>query len=155
MRRATERYMTTNKEAGVDMARQERSHARILSMLASPSHRGWDGPAYSRLEGRRGAGAANNLRAMVLGANDGLVSTFCLLMGVARGRRQSTHFTGHGGSWLFGGRLLNGDGEWISLQSARELQEKQIASEAEELAASPAEEQEELSLIYRQRLYPR
>ena len=39
-------------------------------------------------------------------------------------------------------------GEWISVQSARELQEKQIASEAEELAASPAEEQEELSLIY-------
>ena len=136
------------QEAGVDMARQERSHARILSMLASPSHRGWDGPAYSRREGRHGAGAANNLRAMVLGANDGLVSTFCLLMGVA-GAAVNPHTllaTAVAGS--LAGACSMAMGEWISVQSARELQEKQIASEAEELAASPAEEQEELSLIY-------
>ena len=134
--------------SGTNMATQERSHARMLSLLASRSVTGWNGPLYSRLEGRHRAGAANNLRAMVLGANDGLVSTFCLVMGVAGTAASSQTLLVTALAGTLAGACSMAMGEWISVQSARELQERQIASEAEELAEAPAEEQEELRLIY-------
>lgn len=148
-------YDNQQEAAGTGMARQERSHARMLSLLASHSLGGWNGPAYSRLEGRHGAGAANNLRAMVLGANDGLVSTFCLVMGVAGTAASSQTLLATALAGTLAGACSMAMGEWISVQSARELQEKQIASEAEELAAVPAEEQEELSLIYQAKGFSR
>jgi VIT1/CCC1 family predicted Fe2+/Mn2+ transporter len=49
---------------------------------------------------------------------------------------------------LLAGALSMAIGEWLSVQSARELNERQIAVEREELATAPAEEQEELALIY-------
>lgn len=141
-------YDDQQETKGTGMAGQERSHARMLSLLASRSRSGWNGALYSRLEGRHGAGAANNLRAMVLGANDGLVSTFCLVMGVAGAAASQQTLLATAVAGTLAGACSMAMGEWISVQSARELQEKQIASEAEELAEVPAEEQEELSLIY-------
>ena len=141
-------YDNQQETHGTAMPAQERSHARMLSLLAARSSTGWNGPAYSRLEGRHGAGAANNLRAMVLGANDGLVSTFCLIMGVAGTSASTSTLLATAVAGTLAGACSMAMGEWISVQSARELQEKQIASEAEELTQSPAEEQEELALIY-------
>lgn len=141
-------YDKQQEAAGTSLPAQERSHARMLSLLASRSSRGWNGAVYSRLEGRHGAGAANNLRAMVLGANDGLVSTFCLLMGVAGSAASVQTLLATALAGMLAGACSMAMGEWISVQSARELQERQIASEAEELAEVPAEEQEELTLIY-------
>jgi len=141
-------YDRQGEAAGTSLPAQERSHARLLSLLASRSSQGWNGSAYSRLEGRHGAGAANNLRAMVLGANDGLVSTFCLLMGVAGSAAGPQVLLATALAGTLAGACSMAMGEWISVQSARELQERQIASEAEELAEVPAEEQEELRLIY-------
>ncbi|THF66397.1 rubrerythrin family protein [Pseudothauera nasutitermitis] len=141
-------YDGQQEAAGTALPEQERSHARMLSLLASRSSRGWNGAAYSRLEGRHGAGAANNLRAMVLGANDGLVSTFCLIMGVAGSAASAQTLLAAALAGMLAGACSMAMGEWISVQSARELQERQIASEAEELAEVPAEEQEELTLIY-------
>lgn len=140
---------------GTAMRQQERSHARLLSLLASASPKGWNGAAYSRLEGRHGAGAASNLRAIVLGANDGLVSTFCLLMGIAGTSASSSVLLATAVAGSLAGACSMAMGEWISVQSARELQEQQIASEAEELAAVPAEEQEELTLIYQAKGFTR
>ena len=85
---------------------------------------------------------------MVLGANDGLVSTFCLVMGVAGTSASTSTLLATAVAGTLAGACSMAMGEWISVQSARELQEKQIASEAEELTQSPAEEQEELALIY-------
>ena len=133
---------------GTHLPAQEKSHARMLSLLASRSSSGWNGALYSRLEGRHGAGAANNLRAMVLGANDGLVSTFCLIMGVAGSAASPQALMATALAGTLAGACSMAMGEWISVQSARELQERQIAAEAEELAEVPAEEQEELTLIY-------
>lgn len=147
-------YDSQLEAAGTALPAQERSHARMLSLLASRSSTGWDGAAYSRLEGRHGAGAANNLRAMVLGANDGLVSTFCLVMGVAGAQAGAAALLATALAGALAGACSMAMGEWISVQSARELLEKQIASESEELAASPAEEQEELSLIYQSKGVP-
>src|SRR5258706_1514688 len=130
------------------MPAQERSHARVLSSLAGAVRTTWDGAAYSRFEGRHGAGGGNALRAAVLGANDGLVSNLSLVMGVAGASfsQQTVLVTGLAG--LVAGACSMAMGEWLSVTSSRELYQKQIATEADELAQVPDEEQEELVLIY-------
>ena len=60
----------------------ERSHNRIVQALATSFPGGATGGTLARVEGRHRAGG-NALRAAVLGANDGLVSNFSLVMGVA------------------------------------------------------------------------
>jgi VIT1/CCC1 family predicted Fe2+/Mn2+ transporter len=88
------------------------------------------------------------LRAAVLGANDGLVSNLSLVMGVA-GAAPSAHtvlLTGIAG--LVAGSCSMAMGEWLSVNSARELYQRQIDTEAAELEQSPREEEEELALIY-------
>ena len=130
------------------MPAQERSHARVLSRLTGPVRSAWDGGVYSTLEGRHGAGGGNALRAAVLGINDGLVSNTSLVMGVA-GAALSQHtvlLTGLAG--LLAGACSMAMGEWLSVQSSRELYQKQIATEKDELIQVPDEEKEELVLIY-------
>lgn len=132
-------------EGGLPQA--ERSHARILSAIASPKS-GLEGGAIARLEGRHRAMGGNALRAAVLGANDGLVSNLSLVMGVAGAAvsNQTILLTGLAG--LVAGACSMAMGEWLSVNSSRELYEKQIATEAMELEEVPEEEKEELVLIY-------
>ncbi len=130
------------------MPAQERSHARVLSRLTGTVRTSWDGTAYSRLEGRHGAGGGNTLRAAVLGANDGLVSNLSLVMGAAGAAfsQRTVLLTGLAG--LIAGACSMAMGEWLSVQSSRELYQKEIATESDELAQVPDEEREELVLIY-------
>jgi VIT1/CCC1 family predicted Fe2+/Mn2+ transporter len=126
----------------------ERSHARILSVAAS-LHHGVAGPALAQLEGRhRGGSAGNALRAAVLGANDGLVSNLSLVMAVAGAESSERNILLAGIAGLVAGACSMAMGEWLSVNSSRELYEKQIATEALELERSPQEEQQELALIY-------
>lgn len=137
------------ESAGTAMPAQERSHVRLLGQLARRPRPGWSGAAYARLEGRHGAGGGNALRAAVLGANDGLVSTLSLVMGVAGASADSRTILLTGVAGLLAGACSMAMGEWISVQSARELYERQLAAEAEELQQVPQEERAELELIYR------
>lgn len=130
------------------MPSQERSHARLLTRIAGRRNSAWSGGLYSQIEGRHGAGGGNALRAAVLGANDGLMSNLSLVMGVA-GAAFSEHTVLVAGlAGLLAGSFSMAMGEWLSVQNARELYRKQIATEADELAEVPDEEQEELVLIY-------
>src|SRR5690349_20269081 len=116
----------------------ERSHARLLRAIVGKT--GMEGTALARFEGRHRAIGGNALRAAVLGANDGLVSNLSLVMGVA-GAELSPHVivvTGMAG--LLAGACSMAIGEWISVQSSRELNERQIDLEAEELRRFPEEE---------------
>jgi vacuolar iron transporter family protein len=90
----------------------------------------------------------NALRAAVLGANDGLVSNFCLIMGVAGagGERSAILIAGVAG--LLAGALSMALGEWLSVQSARELFAHQLRLEEAELEEKPDEEEAELRAIY-------
>jgi VIT1/CCC1 family predicted Fe2+/Mn2+ transporter len=131
----------------------ERSHARVIEAAASTG-RGLVGPSIATLEGRHRGGGGNSLRAAVLGANDGLVSNLSLVMGVA-GAATSAHtilLTGIAG--LVAGSCSMAMGEWLSVNSARELNQRQIATEAAELEHSPEEEKEELVLIYQAKGLP-
>ncbi len=132
---------------------EEKSHSRLLSM-ASQSTGGLSGGSVAQLEGRHKAGGGNALRAAVLGANDGLVSILSLTMGVAGATNSRPAILIAGLAGVLAGAGSMALGEWLSVQSSRELYEHQIKIEAEEIAANPEEEQEELALIYQSKGLP-
>jgi VIT1/CCC1 family predicted Fe2+/Mn2+ transporter len=134
-----------------EFARDEKSHARMLGMV-SPG--GISGGNLAQLEGRHRASGGNALRAAVLGANDGLVSILSLVMGVAGATDSNSAVLIAALAGLLAGAGSMALGEWLSVQSSRELYENQIKIEAEEIAANPAEEQEELALIYQSKGLP-
>ena len=133
-------------EATATMPADERSHARLFRELSGG--RGLEGGALARIEGRHRASGGNALRAAVLGANDGLVSNLSLSMGVAGASGGGRAVLVAGMAGLLAGSLSMALGEWLSVQSARELYAHQVSVEREELAMVPDEEEEELALIY-------
>jgi len=126
----------------------ERSHARLFSYLLTGARGGIAGPLLAQFEGRHRTAGGNELRAAVLGASDGLTSNLSLVMGVAGATFNSHAVLIAGVSGLLAGAFSMSIGEWVSVQSARELYQQQIAIERQELQEAPQEEQEELALIY-------
>ncbi len=139
-------YDDQGETDGTGMRGDERSHARLLRELSTQG--GLEGGALARLEGRHRTVGGNALRAAVLGANDGLVSNLSLVMGVAGASLSSRSILVTGIAGLLAGSGSMAMGEWISVRSARELFERQIGEEREELEEVPDEEREELALIY-------
>jgi VIT1/CCC1 family predicted Fe2+/Mn2+ transporter len=137
------------------MAADESSHNRLLSSVAATMKGGMEGGALAQLEGRHRAGGGNALRAAVLGANDGLVSNLSLVMGVAGAELNNSTILITGFAGLLAGAISMALGEWLSVQSSRELYKHQIGIEEAELAAAPEEEAEELALIYEARGLPK
>jgi len=134
-------------------SRDEKSHARMLS-VATNSTGGISGGSVAQLEGRHRAGGGNALRAAVLGANDGLLSVLSLVMGVAGANMTSQQVLITGLAGMLAGSGSMALGEWLSVQSSRELYENQIKIEAEEIEENPEAEQEELALIYQAKGLP-
>jgi VIT1/CCC1 family predicted Fe2+/Mn2+ transporter len=132
------------------MPRDEHSHARLLGHIQR-SGGGMAGAEVARLEGRHRTAGGNALRAAVLGANDGLVSNLALVMGVAGANLPGKTILITGFAGLLAGSFSMALGEWLSVQSSRELYENQMRTEAAEIEASPEEEAEELALIYQAR----
>jgi VIT1/CCC1 family predicted Fe2+/Mn2+ transporter len=130
-----------------NMAADESSHARLLSNISG----GMEGGRLAKLEGRHRAAGGNALRAAVLGANDGLVSNLSLVMGVAGAALSNTAILITGFAGLLAGAISMALGEWLSMQSSRELYQHQIGIERAEIASAPQEEAEELALIYQSR----
>ena len=146
-RESTDQAMYDSQpEATATMPADERSHARLFRELSWG--RGLEGGAVARIEGRHKASGGNALRAAVLGANDGLVSNLSLSMGVAGASGGGRAVLVAGMAGLLAGSLSMALGEWLSVQSARELYAHQVTVEREELAMVPDEEEEELALIY-------
>ena len=125
----------------------ERSHNRIVQAVVESVPGGLSGGALARLEGRHRMGG-NALRAAVLGANDGLVSNLSLVMGMAGVSAASTTILLTGLAGLVAGACSMAMGEWLSVTSSRELNQRQIDIEADELKRMPEEEKEEMTLIY-------
>jgi VIT1/CCC1 family predicted Fe2+/Mn2+ transporter len=125
----------------------ERSHARVIQAAASQVG-GLSGGSLAQLEGRHKSGGGNALRAAVLGANDGLVSNLSLVMGVAGAAVSGRAILLTGLAGLVAGSCSMAMGEWLSVNSAREMHLRQIAAEKDELEAAPELEKEELRLIY-------
>jgi vacuolar iron transporter family protein len=154
------------------IAADEREHARIWDELIVTASAGGaldpsrDGVAVARSarsvteiaerEGwHRSGGRSGTLRAVIFGVSDGLVSNLSLVMGVAGASSQNPSFILLAGiAGLLAGAFSMAAGEYISMQSQRELFERQIALERAEMEAMPEEEEAELAAAYRAKGFP-
>jgi VIT1/CCC1 family predicted Fe2+/Mn2+ transporter len=147
-RRGRTGYDSQPETAGTGMRSQERMHARLLGSLAM-ERGGTSGAELARLEGRHRTVGGNALRAAVLGANDGLSSNLSLVMGVAGAAPDHRAVLLAGIAGLVAGAASMAMGEWVSVTSAREAAERELDMERTEIELEPADEQEELELLYR------
>jgi len=91
------------------------------------------------------------LRAAVLGANDGLVSTASLIVGVAAAQTSKTGILVAGVAGLVAGAMSMAAGEYVSVSSQADTEAADLARERAELEADPEAETRELAAIYRSR----
>ncbi len=147
---ATDMYDGEPNAEEHNLPADERSHARLFQEIGRKA-KGLstaEGVDIARIEGRHRGASGNTLRALVLGANDGLVSNLSLVMGVAGAApgRDVVVLTGLAG--LIAGAMSMALGEWISVRSSAEAFQRQVQIEKEEMEFMPEEEEEELALIY-------
>ena len=109
-------------------------------------------------EGWHRSGRSGTLRAVIFGVSDGLVSNLALVMGVAGAAgtagADASFIVLAGIAGLMAGAFSMAAGEYISMQSQRELFERQIALERAEMEAMPEEEQAEMAALYRAKGFP-
>lgn len=91
------------------------------------------------------------LRAAVLGANDGIVSTSSLIVGVAAANPEPGAVLIAGVAGLAAGAMSMAAGEYVSVSSQSDIEKADIARETQALQDTPQEELEELATIYRER----
>ncbi len=91
------------------------------------------------------------LRAAVLGANDGIVSTASLVLGVAAAGASTRAILVVGVAGLVAGSMSMAAGEYVSVSSQADTERADLARERKELAENPVQEHEELVSIYVQR----
>ncbi len=126
----------------------EHNHLNIIEAVNNNAALNVSGGFLSKFESRHKSVGGNALRAAVLGSNDGLVSNMSLVMGVAGAAVSNNTILLTGIAGLMAGAISMALGEWLSVQSSRELNQRQIELETEELEASPEEEKKELVLLY-------
>jgi VIT1/CCC1 family predicted Fe2+/Mn2+ transporter len=107
-------------------------------------------PDHLAAERHRG-GRAAWLRAAVLGANDGLISTAALMVGVAAAEGERSTILVAGVAGLTAGALSMAAGEYVSVSSQRDTERADLERERTELLTSPELEQAELEQIYERR----
>jgi vacuolar iron transporter family protein len=123
------------------------AHVTILKNILS-SKTQISGASLARFEKRHRSVGGNALRAAVMGGNDGLVSNFSLIMGVAGATNGQKEVLLAGIAGMMAGALSMALGEWVSVKSSQELNENQMELEMEELETNPEGEEKELAIIY-------
>src|SRR6185369_14916442 len=88
------------------------------------------------------------LRAAVLGANDGIISTASLILGVASAAAARSDVLLAGVAGLVAGAMSMAAGEYVSVSSQSDTEQADLARERRELANDPEFEKEELAQIY-------
>lgn len=139
--------VNARKKTKTKVSLSDTAHVTILKNILS-SDKKMSGANLARFEKRHRSVGGNALRAAVLGGNDGLVSNFSLVMGVAGATSGQNEILLTGMAGLLAGALSMSLGEWISVKSSQELFENQMDLEMEELEANPEGEERELALIY-------
>ena len=110
----------------------ERGHARALRLIVGDQ--GAEGPFIARLEGRHRTTAGNALRAAVLGANDGIVSTASLVIGVATAHASRSDVLLAGVAGMAAGALSMAAGEYVSVSSQADTERADIELERRQQA---------------------
>jgi predicted membrane protein (TIGR00267 family) len=139
--------ISTRKKKNQEITGAETNHVRILKSIIQT-----EGTVsklqLSKFEKRHRSVGGNAIRAAVLGGNDGLVSNFSLVMGIAGATDGEQGVLLAGLAGLLAGALSMALGEWISVKSSHELYENQMNLEMEELETNPEGELQELALIF-------
>lgn len=148
----TEKSLSTSivsarKKTNTASSLSDTAHVTILRNILA-NNKELSGPSLARFEKQHKTVGGNALRAAVLGGNDGLVSNFSLVMGIAGASSGQKEVLLTGIAGLLAGALSMALGEWISVQSSRELSENQMQLEMDELETHPEGEERELALIY-------
>ncbi|MFM9986204.1 MAG: VIT1/CCC1 transporter family protein [Flavobacteriales bacterium] len=125
----------------------ETSHVKILRAILERQDN-VTGAQLSMFEKKHRSVGGNAIRAAVLGGNDGLVSNFSLIMGIAGATSGQEGVLLAGLAGLLAGALSMSLGEWISVKSSQELYENQMQVEMDELVHNPAGEKKEIALIF-------
>jgi VIT1/CCC1 family predicted Fe2+/Mn2+ transporter len=138
-------YMAQD-EAAQAIAPDEREHSRTLGRL----QRGAIEPSEAIIarETWHRTGGGGTLRASIFGVSDGLVSNTALIMGFAGAQAEGQFVLLAGVAGLLAGSFSMAAGEYVSMRAQRELFERQIELERDELETAPEEEERELALIY-------
>ncbi|HEY7589522.1 MAG TPA: VIT1/CCC1 transporter family protein [Candidatus Limnocylindrales bacterium] len=129
-------------EARAAIATAPRDGAAVARRVRRPA----DIPLHERWHRSSRSGT---MRAVIFGVSDGLVSNLSLVMGVAGAAAEPRFILLAGIAGLLAGASSMAAGEYISMQSQRELFERQIELERAELEAMPQEEEAELAAVYR------
>jgi vacuolar iron transporter family protein len=139
--------VSARKNKKQEITGAETNHVKILKSIIQN-----DGSVsklqLSKFERRHRSVGGNAIRAAVLGGNDGLVSNFSLVMGIAGATDGEQGVLLAGLAGLLAGALSMALGEWISVKSSQELYENQMKLEMEELETNPEGEMLELALIF-------
>ncbi|MEX0801488.1 MAG: VIT1/CCC1 transporter family protein [Dehalococcoidia bacterium] len=146
---AYQMYMAQDETARA-IAPDEREHRRTLSRL----ERREPAAAIAERETWHRSGGGGTLRASIFGVSDGLVSNTALIMGFAGAGTSGEFVLLAGVAGLLAGAFSMAAGEYVSMRAQRELFERQIQLERDELEMAPEEEQRELALIYRAKGLP-
>jgi vacuolar iron transporter family protein len=136
-------------EAAQSLAPDEREHRRTMSRMERGERVVQPVAAIAHREGWHRTGGGGTLRATVFGVSDGLVSNASLVMGFSGAQVHGDVVLLAGVAGLLAGAFSMAAGEYVSMRAQRELFERQIELEREELAANPEEETREIALIYR------
>ncbi len=145
---------SARKKTNTQKAITDTAHVAILKNILNNDHQ-LAGTDLARFEKRHRSIGGNALRAAVLGGNDGLVSNFSLVMGVAGAMSGQSAVLLAGIAGLLAGALSMALGEWISVKSSQELYENQMDLEMEELETNPEGEEKELAIIYQAKGIPK
>jgi VIT1/CCC1 family predicted Fe2+/Mn2+ transporter len=148
------KYMSV-PEAAPGMVTDERLHGLAVGAMAGPISPGSVRSGIARGERWHRADGSGALRATIFGVNDGLVSNSALVMGVTGGHASGRTILLAGLAGLLAGSFSMGAGEYVSVRSQREMFEREISLEAEEIKEMPEEEAQELALIYRAKGVPK
>ena len=150
--RLADRHVRSARDAAVLSASKVRGIS-VYSGKLPPEGHPWP-TSVEEVGARHRALGGGTLRAGVFGVNDGLVSNTCLVMGVAGAAVDPGIILLTGVAGLLAGAFSMAAGEFISMLSQKEMFEHQISQERDELERYPAEEAEELALIYAARGIP-
>lgn len=155
--------MYAGQPDAADFVPDERGHARTIAALARGRKPSLGAAAEAPVDAATAIlerepshrrDNAGSLRAAVFGVNDGLVSNLSLVLGVAGANPEPRIILLTGIAGLLAGAFSMAAGEYVSVSAQRELYERQIALEREELLADPEEERQELALLYQAKGVP-
>jgi VIT1/CCC1 family predicted Fe2+/Mn2+ transporter len=145
------KYARQPGEDARKLGQEEQEHQQTLSGMRGPTAGGGASGAIAVREtwhlGRR----SGSIRAAVFGMNDGLVSNFSLVLGVAGAGAAPDTLLKTGFAGMLAGACSMAVGEYLSVASQRDLLKRQIDLERHELAEAPQEEAGELAAIFQQK----